>query len=222
MIKAVIFDFDGVIADTEHLHFEAFRNVLNHQKQDLTENEYYSQYLAYDDKTFFSKYYENNELKLDKKLLKRLLKNKSEEFDSLIKNNIKIYPGVVDFIEKLSVRYDLAIGSGALKKEIVQILDVINIAHLFKIIISADEISNCKPNPEVYNTVLSRLNNIKGNDISADECIVIEDSIYGIQAAKSAGMKCMAVTNSYPAKKLTEADLVVSDYSVSDIEQISG
>ena len=159
---------------------------------------------------------------MDKKLLKRLLKNKSEEFDSLIKNNIKIYPGVVDFIEKLSVRYDLAIGSGALKKEIVQILDVINIAHLFKIIISADEISNCKPNPEVYNTVLSRLNNIKGNDISGDECIVIEDSIYGIQAAKSAGMKCMAVTNSYPAKKLTEADLVVSDYSVSDIEQISG
>lgn len=222
MIKAVIFDFDGVIADTEHLHFEVFRNVLNHQKQDLTENEYYSQYLAYDDKTFFSKYYENNGLHLEKALLNRLLKNKSEEFDSLIKNNIKIYPGVVDFIEKLSVRYDLAIGSGALKKEIVQILDVINIAHLFKIIISADEISNCKPNPEVYNTVLSRLNNIKGNDISADECIVIEDSIYGIQAAKSAGMKCMAVTNSYPAKKLTEADLVVSDYSVSDIEQISG
>ncbi len=222
MIKAVIFDFDGVIADTEHLHFEAFRNVLNLQKHDLAENEYYSQYLAYDDKTFFSKYYENNNLELDKELLTRLLKYKSEEFDSLIKDNIRIYPGVVDFIEQLSGKYELAIGSGALKKEIVRILEVINVAHIFKIIIAADEISNCKPNPEVYNTVLARLNNTKDNKISADECVVIEDSIYGIQAAKSAGMKCIAVTNSYPAEKLKEADLVVGSYLVSDIEQISG
>ncbi|NIP29836.1 MAG: HAD-IA family hydrolase, partial [Candidatus Dadabacteria bacterium] len=189
MIKAVIFDFDGVIADTEHIHFEAFKNVLNMQKYDITESEYYSEYLAYDDKTFFSKYYENNGYKLDSKLLNRLVKKKSQEYDALIEDNIRVYPGIVDFIKLLSGRYTLAIGSGALKKEIVQILQVVNLADLFKIIISADDISECKPNPEVYNTVLARLNSNRDKIIRPEECIVIEDSVYGIRAAKGAGMK---------------------------------
>ncbi len=218
MIKAVIFDFDGVIADTEHVHYEAFKKVLNLNNYDLTENEYYSNYLAYDDKTFFAKYYEHKNLDLNKDFLNRLLRNKSEAFDILISNNIKIYPGVIDFIKHISSKYRIAIGSGALKKEIIQILEIIHITGLFEIIISADDVAECKPNPEVYNKVLAKLNNKQDRGIKADECIVIEDSISGIKAAKSAGMKCVAVTNSYPKEKLKEADLILDSVSIYDIE----
>lgn len=218
MIKAVIFDFDGVIADTEHVHYEAFKKVLNLNNYDLTENEYYSNYLAYDDKTFFVKYYEHNNLDLNKDFLNRLLRNKSEAFDTLISNNIKIYPGVIDFTKHIASKYRLAIGSGALKKEIIQILGIIHINSLFEIIIAADDVAECKPNPEVYNKVLAKLNNNQDSRIKADECIVIEDSFFGIKAAKSAGMKCVAVTNSYPKEKLKEADLIIDSLSIDDIE----
>ena len=218
MIKAVIFDFDGVIADTEHVHYEAFKKVLNLNNYDLTENEYYSNYLAYDDKTFFAKYYEHENLDLNKDFLNRLLINKSEAFDTLISNNIKIYPGVIDFIKHISSKYRIAIGSGALKKEIIQILETVHINSLFKIIIAADDVTECKPNSEVYNKVLAKLNNNQDRMIKADECIVIEDSISGIKAAKSAGMKCVAVTNSYPKENLKEADLILHSLSIDDIE----
>ncbi len=218
MIKAVIFDFDGVIADTEHVHYEAFKKVLNLNNYDLTENEYYSSYLAYDDKTFFAEYYQHKNLDLDKEFLNRLLINKSEAFNTLISNNIKIYPGVIDFIKHISSKYRVAIGSGALKKEIIQILEIIHINSLFEIIIAADDVAECKPNPEVYNKVLTQLNNNQDSRIKADECIVIEDSFFGIKAAKSAGMKCVAVTNSYPKEKLKEADLIIDSLSIDDIE----
>lgn len=218
MIKAVIFDFDGVIADTEHVHYEAFKKVLNLNNYDLTENEYYSSYLAYDDKTFFAEYYQHKNLDLDKEFLNRLLINKSEAFNTLISNNIKIFPGVIDFIKHISSKYRIAIGSGALKKEIIQILEIIHINSLFEIIIAADDVAECKPNPEVYNKVLAKLNNNQDSRIKADECIVIEDSFFGIKAAKSAGMKCVAVTNSYPKEKLKEADLIIDSLSIDDIE----
>ncbi len=218
MIKAVIFDFDGVIADTEHVHYEAFKKVLNLNNYDLTENEYYSNYLAYDDKTFFAKDYEHKNLDLDKEFLNRLLINKSEAFDTLISNNIKIYPGVIDFIKHISNKYRIAIGSGALKKEIIQILETVHIAGLFEIIIAADDVTICKPNPEVYNKVLDKLNNNQDSKIRSYECIVVEDSVFGIEAAKNAGMKCVAITNSYPKEKLKDADLIIDSLSIDDIE----
>lgn len=221
MIKAVIFDFDGVIADTEHVHYEAFKKVLNLNNYDLTENEYYSKYLAYDDKTFFKNFYKDNDLKLSNKLLSQLLKDKSNRFDELIKDNLKIYPRVVEFIKDLSKGYILAIGSGALKKEINKILEIIEIDSLFRVIVAADDVEKCKPNPEVYINVLNQLNNINKKSVSRiepEECIVIEDSVYGIQAAKNAGMKCVAVTNSYPKEKLKNADLIIDSLSIDNIE----
>ena len=219
MIKAVIFDFDGVIADTEHVHYEAFKKVLNLNNYDLTENEYYSNYLAYDDKTFFKNFYKDNDLKLSNKLLGQLLKDKSNRFDELIKDNLKIYPRVVEFIKDLSKGYILAIGSGALKKEIYKILEIIEIDSLFRVIVAADDVAECKPNSEVYNKVLAKLNNNQDSRIKADECIVVEDSVFGIQAAKSAGMKCVAVTNSYPKEKLKEADLIIDSFSDKSLQK---
>lgn len=216
MIKAVIFDFDGVIADTEPVHYAAFRNVLSEEGYILSEDEYYGKYLAYDDKTLFREYFSNNKVKLSNEDLERLLVRKSHLYDDLVKDEMRIFPGVDLFLENIYNKFRIAIGSGALKKEIVHALEILRINKYFELIISADDVERSKPDPEVYNKVLDSLN-IGGRDsIKAVECVVIEDSIYGIEAAKNAGMKCIALTNSYSPIHLKNADLIV--YSMEEID----
>jgi beta-phosphoglucomutase len=210
VLKAVIFDFDGVIANTEPVHMRAFQLTLGEDGITLTEGEYYSNYLAYDDKTLFKTVLKDKKITHDETLIHELMERKSGHYESIIKDNIEILPGVRDFISKLSVRYRLAIGSGALRREIVDILEFAGIDDYFEVIVSAEDVENCKPAPDVFIEVLRRLNASGSNSgvISPDECLVVEDSVSGVEAALSAGMKCLAVTNSYSAEKLSRAHIV--------------
>ncbi|MCL4243662.1 MAG: HAD family phosphatase [Candidatus Dadabacteria bacterium] len=207
MLKAVIFDFDGVIANTEPLHLGAFQRTLAGEGVDLTEEDYYANYLAYDDRTLFVKLYEDRGLDIDDALLAALMDSKSLHYDEMIEGNIELLPGAVDFIKSLTGKYRLAIGSGALEAEIVNVLDFAGLSDSFEVIVGADRIANCKPAPDVYIEALRRLNALPGDaaDIVPAECLVIEDSVSGIRAALAAGMKCLAVTNSYSAAELGEA-----------------
>jgi HAD superfamily hydrolase (TIGR01509 family) len=210
MLKAVIFDFDGVIADTEPVHLGAFQLTLEGIGIELTEEDYYANYLAYDDNTFFRRLLDDRDYKHEEALIAELMERKSGHYDNLIKGRIEILPGVRDFLEKLSGAYRMAIGSGALRSEITDILEFAGIGGYFEVVVSAEDVENCKPAPDVYLEVLKRLNSqasITG-PVSAGECLVIEDSVSGIKAALSAGMKCLAVTNSYPAEELSHAHAV--------------
>ncbi len=210
MLKAVIFDFDGVIANTEPVHFRAFQLTLGENGITLTEEDYYANYLAYDDKTFFKAVLRDRERTHDETMILELMERKSGHYESLIKDNIEILPGVKDFLGQISGNYRLAIGSGALRQEIVDILEFAGMTDYFDVIVSAEDVENCKPAPDVFIEVLRRLNDSsKGLEvISPGECLVVEDSISGVKAALSAGMKCLAVTNSYPAKDLSQAHIV--------------
>jgi HAD superfamily hydrolase (TIGR01509 family) len=210
VLKAVIFDFDGIIANTEPVHLSAFQLTLGEWGIPLTEEEYYANYLAYDDKTFFRRVLEDREYKHDDALITEMMGSKSVHYEDLIKGHIEILPGVEDFIRGIRGRYRLAIGSGALRDEIVHILNFAGLKESFEVIVSADDIVNCKPAPDVYIEVLKRLNALKPSTgmISAPECLVIEDSVSGIKAALSAGMKCLAVTNSYLAEELSHAHVI--------------
>jgi len=210
MLRAVIFDFDGVIANTEHLHLGAFQKTLAGEGIELTVEDYYANYLAYDDKTLFAKLYEERGLELDDALLSSLMDRKSLHYDEMIEGNIEILPGAVDFIRSLAGKYRLAIGSGALEAEILRVLDFAGVRESFEVIVGADNIANCKPEPDVYIEALRRLNALKvdGPDISPAECLVVEDSLSGIRAALAAGMKCLAVTNSYSEAELSEAHAI--------------
>ncbi len=225
MLKAVIFDFDGVIADAEPVHMRAFQEVLYQEGLSLSRDEYYDKYLALDDKTFFAAFLKDKNRRSDKKIISALMALKSEYFNRLIRESVIMFPGVKEFITNIGEIYSLAIGSGALRNEIEFILDYAGIRDKFMAITSAEDVTNCKPDPEVFFTALHRINSLSSNDenIFPDECLVVEDSIHGIKAAHSAGMKCLAVTNSYPAERLSQADMIVSSLEgikTEDLERL--
>ncbi len=156
-------------------------------------------------------------------MIAELIERKSGHYDDLIKGNIEILPGVRSFIEKIAGKYRIAIGSGAMKGEITDILEFAGIRGLFEIIVGAEDIENCKPAPDVYLEVLRRLNESSSSSVSvsADECLVVEDSVSGIKAALAAGMKCLAVTNSYSADELSSAHMVRESLSSVGTEDLS-
>ncbi|MCI0455184.1 MAG: HAD family phosphatase [Candidatus Dadabacteria bacterium] len=224
MLKAIIFDFDGVIADAEPIHLRAFQSVLSEEGINLSQKDYYDKYLAFDDKTCFEAVLRDNGIDFDRASIDILMLRKSGYYNKSIRENLIIFPGVVDFVRKAYGEYPLAIGSGALRHEIEFILECAGIRKEFKIIVSADDIENCKPNPEVFQKVLERINKLssmKSEILYPNECLVIEDSIAGINAAHTAGMKCLAVTNSYPYEKLSKADMIVRSLEELKIEELN-
>ena len=208
MLKAIIFDCDGVIADTEPLHLAAFKQTLADEGIHLTDKQYYEEYLALDDRGCFKKAYSHYTKKLSARKLAALIARKSQYFEPVLEKNLKLLPGVAEFIKTASQSYPLAIASGARRQEIELILNYGQLKDYFQVIISTEDVVNGKPHPESF---LRACENVKRIDysITPASCLVIEDSFHGVHAAKAAGMKCLAVTNSYAREHLSEADLIV-------------
>ncbi|MBC8228023.1 HAD family phosphatase [bacterium] len=218
MLKAIIFDFDGVIADTEPIHLKMFQRVLAEEEITLTAEEYHQKYLALDDKGCFSAVLNDNGREVNKNLVEDMIRRKSVYFDEYVKDNIIIFPGVVDFVRKVAEKHLLVIASGALRHEVEFGLEAAGIRQEFQAIVSAEDVEKSKPNPEPFLKALQELNNIRdsSSQIQPSECLVIEDSLHGVAAAHEAGMKCLAVTNSYSPDELSEADWVTD--SLEDYE----
>ncbi|HEY4619860.1 MAG TPA: HAD family phosphatase [Nitrospirota bacterium] len=216
MLKAIIFDFDGVITDSEPVHLKMFQKVLGEMGLTISEKDYYEIYLGMDDKGCFSTVLKSNGIDSNSEHIQSLIDKKTEYLMDYIRDNLFIYPGVVEFIETSSEKYLLAIASGALRHEIEFILEGAGIRPAFDIIVSAEDVSEGKPNPECFNKALERLNEISSQPITTADCFIIEDSIAGIEAAKAAGIRCVAVTNTYGRDRLKMADIVVN--SVTDID----
>lgn len=223
MLRAILFDFDGVIIDSEKVHYRAFRQVLLEEGIDLPEDIYYAKYLAMDDKNCFRAVLEADGRPVDRQMILTLVERKSRYYDRAIKDGLIILPGVPEFIRAAAGRYRLAIGSGALRREIEYALDRAGLRSAFDVIVSSEDIEHSKPAPDCYLTVLARLNStppVPVPPLSASECVVIEDAFHGITAAKAAGMRCVGITTSYPAERLNGADLVVSGLDRLAIEQV--
>lgn len=213
MIKAVIFDFDGIIVDSEPLHLRAFQRTVETLGLKLSPTDYYSRYLACDDKTFFRKFLEDNGQQGTEGEIVRLVEEKGVCFEEMIGEDIRIFPGVLEFLETIQGKFHTAIGSGALTGEINLILGRRGLSEFFDFIIGADDTENPKPSPEVYLKCLEQLRRDYDGTITAGQCVVFEDSPHGVLAAKRAGMRCVGITNSCSDSELELADRVVGGFS---------
>jgi HAD superfamily hydrolase (TIGR01509 family) len=222
MLRAVIFDFNGIIVDDEPIHFELFQRVLKEEDINLTEADYYARYLGYDDRGAFTTVYREHRRALSDSKLARLIERKAAYYQEDIKTKMRVFPGIQTLIPDLAKRLPLAIASGALRYEIELILSSVGLLPHFRAIVSAEDVIRGKPEPEIFLKALAQLNTAVSSDdsISPSECLVIEDSKEGIRGARRAGMKCLAVTNSHPAELLNEADNIVDSLERIDQSQL--
>jgi beta-phosphoglucomutase len=218
MLRAVIFDFNGIIVDDEPIHFKLFQRVLVEEGIVLTEEDYYARYLGFDDRGAFIAGFREHSRPLSAKMLQELIERKADYYQEAIRNHVTVFPGVKNLVADLAQTLPLAVASGALRHEIDTILKTVGLLDHFRAIVAAEDVNQGKPEPEIYLKALAALNahGDNGKPIGAADCVVIEDSKEGIRGARRAGMKCLAVTNSHPAELLSDADAVVK--SLEDVK----
>ncbi len=208
--EAIILDFDGVIADSEGLHLRAYQDVLAPLDLPLADETYYSQYLGYDDAGVFRRYGQNQGLSWDEHTIKGLIEAKAGRYKELSRRSEMLLPGAAAFIRTAAKAVPLAIASGALTDEIDDILERAGLSPFFVAVVGADQTMRSKPSPDPYLEAFHRVA-IAGHAADRSRTVAIEDSRWGLVSAGTAGLRCVAVTNTYTADELAPyAELVVA------------
>jgi beta-phosphoglucomutase family hydrolase len=199
-VKAVIWDMDGVIADTGPYHFRAWHKVFRERGVELTGKDFKKNFGKRND-TIIRNTLGDGTAATE---IEAISRDKETTFRSLAENNLKPLPGVTVLIKALAEGgFKQALGSSAPIENIRLILKSIDIADAFQTIVSGEEVTEGKPGPQGFLLAARKL------AIAPRDCVVIEDAVAGVTAAKRAGMRCVAVTNTHPRASLAEADLVV-------------
>lgn len=209
-LQAVIFDFDGVIADSEPLHLRAFQQTLALEGIALSAEAYYARYLGFDDVGLIEAVAKDMGRTMTADELTSLVRRKGAQMQALMHDGSTLFPGAADFIRASAAQVPVAVASGALRHEIVEILDAAGLAHHFPVIVAAGDTPESKPSPAVYRLAFDRLNQRVGGDLDAARCVAIEDSRWGLASAKGAGLRCVGVMTSYGPEGLPGAELVVA------------
>ena len=218
-LQALIFDFDGVIANTEPLHYAGLHQTLKEIGIELTEAEYYADYLGYDDRGCILAALAANHRPADAAVVGRLMKRKAEAYLESVRHHQVIFPGVPEFVHKAAHAYPMAIASGALRHEIEYILDTAGLRPAFRHIISAEDVTRGKPDPQPFLLALKALQQRDARLIPAS-CLVIEDSLPGVRGARAAGMTVLAVTNTHTVQDLHEAHAITNSLLETDLTEL--
>ena len=205
MITTVIFDMNGVITDDEDLHELATQKAFEKVGLTITPNIYRQYCLGRTDASAFVDLI--NDFNLKNQKVSSIITDKSILYQKLIASNLKIYPGVIELIENLYLKYTLALTTSSTFKEVKTVVNQLDIEDLFKVIVSSNDVKRGKPDPEPYLLTAEKL------AVNCNNCLVIEDSENGVLSAKSAGMKCVAITNTEDSKNLLAADQIIEKYS---------
>jgi beta-phosphoglucomutase len=210
--RAVLFDFDGVIVNSEPLHFYAFHAVLKAAGIEITEDEYYRDLIGFDDRGAFRHLFEKRGLPLEPKALLQLVVDKSRiMMDFIRRRQFRPLPGVEEFVRTLWRRCPLSIVSGGLREEIEAMLEGIALRDCFPVLIAAEDVQVGKPDPSGYllatQMIADRLKSPR--PLKPADCLIIEDAPTVIRSVKSVGFPTLAITSSYPEDKLTDANWIV-------------
>jgi beta-phosphoglucomutase len=201
-LRAIVFDFDGVIANSEPLHFQAFRDLLAGEGVTLSERDYYDRYLGFDDAGVF------RAVGVETMRIDDLVKQKAVRLEALERDVSILFPGAAAAIRRLAASVPLAIASGAIGAEIRRVLEREHLSQFFAAVVSADDTAKSKPAPDPYLRVVAQLDAACGGRLAARECVAIEDSRWGLESARTAGLKTVGITHTYDARALS-ADLVI-------------
>jgi HAD superfamily hydrolase (TIGR01509 family) len=207
MIRAVIFDFNGVLVDDESVHFELFREVLGQEGVVITPDDYHGRYLGLDDRGCFEAALRDAGREAGRGRVDGLIARKATRYFEVAGRGLRFFPGAADCLSGLAARFPLAINSGALRPEIEFALDLLGRRRSVAVIVSAENTSRCKPDPEGYTLALAGLvrSGAAPADLAPRHCLVIEDSLAGIESAKGAGMWAVGVPNTYDVDSLRRA-----------------
>jgi beta-phosphoglucomutase len=210
-LQAIVFDFDGVIADSERLHLRSYQDILAPEGVTISSDDYLNKYLGYDDVGVFRAVGRDYGIPMDDHRVSELIAAEGQRYESLAAAGEMLFPGAANFIRvAVAAGMPVAIASGALTHEIEDVLDRSGLLHLFPVIVGADQTERSKPHPDPYQTAFARLRAHSGRDLIAWRSVAIEDSRWGLISARSAGLRCVAVTNTYAAAELRpDAELVV-------------
>jgi HAD superfamily hydrolase (TIGR01509 family) len=208
-LQAIVFDFDGVIADSEPLHLRAFQQTLAEEQIELTGRDYFSRYLGYDDVGLVQALAADRGMPMSERQITALIARKGVRLQEMLQGDHVLFPGAIDFIRAAAAAVPIAIASGALKHEIEEIVEAAGIRPLFGAIVSSGDTPQSKPSPAPYLLAFERLCQVSGRDLDRRRSVAIEDSKWGLESARRAGLRCVGVTNSYPAAELEGAELVV-------------
>ena len=220
--RAVLFDFDGVIVNSEPLHFYAFHEVLKAEGVEITEDEYYRELIGFDDRGAFRKVFERRAKTLEPRTLLALMARKSGVMMDLIhQRKFSALPGVEEFVRGLWRTRPLAICSGALREEIEAMLEGLALRDCFSVIVSAEDVDVGKPDPRGYVLTVKQLIERfpSKRSLKPADCLIVEDAPTVIREVKRIGFPTRAVATSYPLERLAEADYVVQSRRPEDVRK---
>ena len=209
--KAVIWDMDGVIADTAPYHLQGWRIVFGKRGTEYTEEDYWRNTGKRSDSIVRNILGDD----MSDEDVAAIVKEKDETFQELIARNIRSFPGVLELMTALRENnFKMAIASSAPMHNIQLIVRGLKIESLFDAIISGWEVTKGKPDPQTFLLAAA------GLGIDTKDCVVIEDAISGVTASKRAGIRCIAVTNTTSHEELGEADIVTDTLETITVADI--
>jgi beta-phosphoglucomutase len=217
MIDAIVFDFDGVIVDSEPLHWQAFQRIFEPLGMGFDYQRYLAEYVGFDDRDMFRRVFAEHDQPLDGGRMAGLIERKGEAFAAIVGDGVEALPGAAELIRNTSQQLPIAISSGALAADIAFILPAIgdDLMDCFRAIVTAGDVAQSKPDPASYRLAAERLG------VAAKRCLAIEDTEAGLISAKDAGMHTLGVTNTCPADRLQHADRVVDTLEAVTIDQLN-
>jgi beta-phosphoglucomutase len=228
VLRAVLFDFNGILVDDEPVHLEMFQRVLAEEGITLTAEDYYRDYLGFDDRGCFAAVLQAAGEAATVPRLMRLIARKSSYYQDYIRRNgYPFFPGAVELVREVADSgRRLGVVSGALREEVEGALRQAGLLERVPIIVTAEDVTESKPDPESYRRALVALNSeppLPERLIHPHEVVAIEDSPAGLSAAADAGLLTLGVAQTYSADKLTQADAVtekLAGLSVDALERL--
>ncbi len=221
-VRAIIFDLDGTLADTERLHFEAFNATLQPEGIAIPRADYFGRLIGYDDRDCFRLLLREHRRTADERRISDLIAQKSAVYQALVADRDVLFPGAAEFVRRCAARYPLAVVTGTLRAEAEMILRKAKIRELFADIVAAEDVERGNPAPDGFTAALGQLDALlrPRASVVAGECLAIEDTGTGVEAAQRAGMRVLAVAQTVAMAELAAAEIVRPSLAETDLDEV--